>query len=415
MGNQPPQAKPKGFPTKTVILITILVIGVLGLGCWGIYEFFFKAHYSPETGEGLYHVKVEETNLKNGRIVVKNQLYCKDLVRAGKLFPKSKNSDILIAFQYKKPNDQALWGTNEDLSRLPTTYFHRGSPIGQVLSNLDWFPQSENTFHADARAPLSLVALSAPISPVPIPANTLVGLWAEPSICVVGLCGGTLASYARPYQHFHIFEEHTALKQYSDPSLPNPQFTFVKDAVARGAFVPIHYGEIRTALAQPYQNNGIFAEDKGCPENFYHILIVNTFSTEQVPPKIVSKEAIELYFDKVVEEGVVCFHTSNKYYDIPKFLADVAEANGLACRVSETDYQQFQSRKKQGKTYPYQFTSEWVLLARKRDYLDRWCRRKIHRLDNIVPIFQWRTPTSYGKYLWTDRKHNVSDIVRKNK
>src|SRR2546430_12878364 len=38
---------------------------------------------------------------------------------------------------YAKPDDRSAWGTPSDFSRLATTYYHPGSPLGMVLQRFD--------------------------------------------------------------------------------------------------------------------------------------------------------------------------------------------------------------------------------------------------------------------------------------
>ena len=75
---------------------------------------------------------------------------------------------------YQKPEKRADFGNPDiDLSRLPTTYYHDKSPIGVVLQKYNWFPGKENTYHADARLPASLIGMG--LSPLGQLICTVVG------------------------------------------------------------------------------------------------------------------------------------------------------------------------------------------------------------------------------------------------
>src|SRR5207248_1692829 len=107
----------------------------------------------------------------------------------------------------------------KDRSRLATTYYYQGSPLGLVLQQFDWFGEwkTPNRYSSDARLPVSLLGLTAPLGVPAFPVRTLAGLWSEPAMGVLGLGCGTPASYARPYQHVHFYERGPALTKLSFP------------------------------------------------------------------------------------------------------------------------------------------------------------------------------------------------------
>src|SRR5262249_14123983 len=156
--------------------------------------------------------------------------------------------------------------------------------------------------------------------------NPLVGLWSEPPYATIGLGTGTMASYGRPFQHVHFYEIDNLVKKLSlPPRGSEAYFTYLQQAKDRGAEVQGLMGDARLRMAQPYKNFNEFGDTikpdvllrdqsrdslvAGGPENFYHLMVVDAFSSDAIPVHLITKQAIEMYFAKLVPEGVLCVHT----------------------------------------------------------------------------------------------------------
>jgi hypothetical protein len=307
---------------------------------------------------------------------------------------------IHIGNNFLKPSDPQARGNREkDLSRLATTYYHRKGPVGVVLDKSNWFPGPNNSYSADSRMPVCLVGqATATLAMAPLPLAPLVGLWSEPPVAVLGLEVGTLASYARPFQHFHFIERNPIIIELSVPKKgKKPYFHFIQDALERGAGVRILQGEPRPTLAK-YGGQG-----------FYHALIVEAYKDgiETVHKELLTKEGIALCMERLVPEGVLCIHVSNRYYELAPVVADAAKALGLACLRGQ-DNAPWED--------DYQFSSEWVMVARARNHL-RSLRppegyaeaiRMQSRVRGVSYGGQfWESLESSGKHLWTDKGTNT--------
>jgi hypothetical protein len=73
-----------------------------------------------------------------------------------------------------------------------------------------------------------------------------------------------------------------------------------------------------------------------------------------------TREAINLYFQKLQSDGVLAVHISNRHLDLEPVLGNAAQNAGLACRA------QFDG-KTQGE--PGKFPSNWVVIARQENDL----------------------------------------------
>jgi hypothetical protein len=118
--------------------------------------------------------------------------------------------------------------------------------------------------------------------------------------------------------------------------------------MSRGANVRVIEGPERAALAE-----------KG-PRRFYHVLVVDTIRgrTDMVERELMTREAVALYVETLVDDGVLLLHTSNREFDLVPAVADVAHSLGLPC-VELADRGLMSGPGPRG-----HFTSQWVLIAR---------------------------------------------------
>jgi hypothetical protein len=299
---------------------------------------------------------------------------------------------INIGTNFLKPSKREDYGNPElDRSRLATTYFHREGPMGVVMERYNWFPGKPNTFYADARLPASLIAATGldPCGQL----GQLVNLWSEPPIAVVDIDVGSMASYARPAQTLHYFEPVSAIVKMSFPDEGKERlFHLVRDALGRGANVTVFEGEPRAML------------EKHGGAGFYKVIVVNTYKLPVVTvhKELLTKEGMQMLMGKTRDDGIVCYHTSNRYYDLVPIIASAAEELKYACLVGHD---------LNGDHERGHYTSEWVMVARDKKYLahlksppgyDMALQRRI-----ILEPY-WSPPKRADKkFVWTDKGENL--------
>lgn len=330
-----------------------------------------------------------------------------------------------------------------DLSRLATTYYHREGPVGRVMEKFNWFPgpPNSNTYWADARMPASLVlAAAADVNSIGLPMTELVTAWSEPPIATIGLGTGTMASYGRPYQHVHFYEidnqiqrfslvmptrKITTWPQYKEKKTEiianNPRretyFNYLEQAIERGGSVQVLMGDARLRMAMPYKNHYLTElknepDDGGGPQGFYHMMVVDAFSSDAIPAHLLTEEAFRMYFEHLSEKGILCVHTSNRFVDLPKVVAAVtAKLNFAQLRGHDADTDRDNGH----------YTSEWVMVARKAEYLenlsgdteflDRYSRQMREKQPNFNEQY-WAAAHVNSRYLWTDDYYNLLSVVR---
>ena len=307
---------------------------------------------------------------------------------------------------------------NGKFRRLATTYYHQYGPAGLVMLKYNWFrdgfryPETpvmdavdpktgekfkklmwlddQLEFHSDARIGASLAAINALGGVWPI--QSVTDAWSEPPYATIGLGTGTMAAYGRPFQHCHYYEIDRQIRRLSLPEnetqmyhdkerdVYEPYFNYLADAKLRGAIVQVRMGDARLRMAYPYapynEEEEILGQSKGGgPQNFYHMMVVDAFSSDAIPIHLITVEAIKMYMDKLVPDGILCVHTSNRHVDLVPVVAKVVEAirkddkagmPNLACMRAHdsapfSDHDRGSSDQKYA---PGQFTSEWVMVAR---------------------------------------------------
>ncbi len=323
-----------------------------------------------------------------------------------------------------------------ELRREPITYFHPTNGIGEIFHKLTWgnppgragsaehrawlkenwwvdapevseddptgkqraayqawlepFTERRAKFYpGDPRLPTALVGLGA-VSPW----AQLVGTQAQPPYAVVGLGAGTLATHGTPYQRVDFYEIDPIIKRLSVPpsqSADDLIFYYVDDAVNRGTDLSILMGDGRLKMRE-------------APEKYYHAILLDAFSSDAVPVHLLTREAVELYLDKLAEGGVLIFNTTNRYVNLPPVLARIAEDLDLECLWCP-DWSD--------SNFPEKYGADWVAL-RPRDRRPGGYANGGPSLPDRLQVSRgrWRTVEPLEGRPWTDSYSNLLRVMR---
>ncbi|HJZ55445.1 MAG TPA: fused MFS/spermidine synthase, partial [Gemmataceae bacterium] len=222
--------------------------------------------------------------------------------------------DAPVAFGVGSPWDAVLLEgslASFDPRQEPLTYYHRTGPVGAMFQELR---------------------------------TRKGGVDAKAHVAMVGLGTGSVSCYALSGQKLTFYEIDPAVKRLVADT--NEYFTFVTDARNRGAILDFHMGDARLKLKEDVDAR-------------YSLLLVDAFSSDSIPVHLLTREAVQLYFDRMPEDGILALHISNKYVRLEPVVARIADDLGLAARVWNDD-----AEGKPGKT-----ASSWVVLAKKVEYL----------------------------------------------
>jgi hypothetical protein len=100
---------------------------------------------------------------------------------------------------------------------------------------------------------------------------------------------------------------------------------------------------------------------KNMPDRLYGMLVLDAFSADAVPVHLLTREAVQLYFSKLVDHGILVFHISSRYLDLQEVLGNVASDAGLVAMV-ENDTTEIQAGK---------LPSRWLVMACNKDDLSK--------------------------------------------
>jgi spermidine synthase len=198
----------------------------------------------------------------------------------------------------------------------------------------------------------------------------------------VGLGAGTLAAYAQPGSRFTFYEIDPAVVEIASP-VPGDyaanRFTYIADAM-RDKDVTIGYelGDGRLLMRRT-------------PEGPFDLVVLDAFSSDSVPVHLLTRQAVQIYLDKLAEGGLIAFHISNRYFDLRTPLGRIAHELGLRVFVRSDNVvtkEQFAEGKKE---------SLWLVMCR--DPEDMGPLRNLPTWDRPGPERNFP--------LWTDDHANV--------
>jgi hypothetical protein len=219
------------------------------------------------------------------------------------------------------------------LTRTPTTYYADNSGIGLALRNC-----------CDDR-----------------PRN----------IGVIGLGTGTLATYGTASDHIRFYEINPLVR----PIAQN-LFTYLRDSPAQITFAD---GDARTSLTSE------------SPRNF-DVLAIDAFSGDAIPLHLLTTEAIALYKKHLAPDGVLAFHVSNQYLNLPPEIAQLATAANMQSKLVESQPDESLGA----------FRSTWVLLTTSQTFFSR------PEIANAATT----TPTDARLRPWTDDYSTILPILQ---
>ncbi len=159
-------------------------------------------------------------------------------------------------------------------------------------------------------------------------------------IGVIGLGAGTTAAYGRAGDEMRFYE--------LDPlviRVARNEFTFLSDSPAK---VETIAGDGRLTLERESGQR-------------FDLLALDAFSGDAIPVHLLSREAFELYFERLAPKGILAVHVSNSFLDLAPVVGRAAQALGKVARVIEVSEDKSQNRAQ----------SVWVLL-REAEELRLW-------------------------------------------
>ncbi|MGI9474699.1 MAG: spermidine synthase [Rubripirellula sp.] len=192
-------------------------------------------------------------------------------------------------------------------------------------------------------------------------------------IGVVGLGCGVLATYGREQDRFDMIEINPAVVE-----IANQHFTFLSGS---DATVQTHLGDGRLVLER--MQNARF-----------DLLVLDAFSSDAIPAHLLTREAIQLYQQRLQSDGLLAIHVSNNHLDLVPLVHRLSQDAGLDSRVVRSS-----GRDDEGTQH-----STWMLIAAADCSL--WSEVELAGAQTASKSELANAP------LWTDQHHNLVSVLR---
>jgi hypothetical protein len=233
-----------------------------------------------------------------------------------------------------------LQASRGELRALPTAYYHPSGPIGDVVYTLS-------------------------------PAGRF------RDVGVVGLGAGALAAYAGNGVRMDFFEVDEAVIRIAENTR---YFTYLADARAReGATVRTMAIDGRLGL-------------RAVPAASYDLIVIDAFSSDAIPTHLITREAVAIYESRLKAHGLIAFHVSSRFFDLPPVVARIAADRRLV------GYVRYDNDVTPEKAAQAKRPSIWIVLARDQNDVGQIARSG----PRWVPLV-----SDAGDPLWTDDYTNV--------
>jgi hypothetical protein len=226
--------------------------------------------------------------------------------------------------------------------RDPMTYYHRTGPVGHMFRAFE--------------------------------GKLARGEQKNTDVACIGLGTGSLASYGKPGQKLSFFEIDWTVRNLVEPPT---YFTYIDESKKQGVDIEFLMGDARLTLEQ--------AE----PNRKWGFMLVDAFSSDSIPAHLLTVESVQLYFDKLEDNGIVALHISNRYLNLEPVVQKIVKKLGYSCRVMHDRVSEYDNS---GKT-----SSTWVAVAKTKEALGpiltdpEWGRLMINEsiglwTDDFTPI-----------------------------
>ncbi len=190
---------------------------------------------------------------------------------------------------------------------------------------------------------------------------------------VIGLGVGTLAAYGRKGDHYRMYEINPEVIEVA-----KREFTYISDSPAEVSFA---LGDARLVLEREAPNQ-------------FDVLVIDAFSSDSIPIHLITREALQVYGRHMKPGGVIAFHVTNRYLNLPPVVRQVAEQAGyqavLIADEAESD------------TRGLLALSDWVLVTKNEKFLNA----------KAIQDHQYPFQTISGLQLWTDDFNNLFKVLK---
>lgn len=158
---------------------------------------------------------------------------------------------------------------------------------------------------------------------------------------VVGLGTGTVAAYGQPGDCFRYYEINPAVIDVA-----RRYFSYLDESPAD---VHVVLGDARISLEQEAESDRTTRFD---------VLIIDAYASDAIPLHLITREAFDLYWDRLQPDGLLVLHISNRYLNLSRVVRGLIEEDDAFACYLETD------------KVDWYFPSMWVVCGREPTFFD---------------------------------------------
>jgi spermidine synthase len=188
---------------------------------------------------------------------------------------------------------------------------------------------------------------------------------APQDIGVIGLGIGSVACFKKENRVFDFFEiDPHVVKIAQDPSL----FTFLS---ACGSPYRIILGDGRLTIQHE-------------PDNKYDLILIDAFSSDNIPVHLLTEEAIQIYLSKLKPDGILVFHISNSYLYLEPVIAAASE------NLKVPAYARVMGDSQVRGTRIKTFASHYAVMTKNEAYINALKDQDWHKAESDEDVKSWR-------------------------
>jgi len=186
----------------------------------------------------------------------------------------------------------------------------------------------------------------------------------------VGLGIGIIATYGRAGDDYRFYEINPDVER-----IANEHFSYLSDSSARNTVI---LGDARMSLQRELREGG---------SRQFDVLVVDAFSGDAVPVHLLTREAIDLYWQHLKPDGILAMHISNLHFDLADVVRIHARHLGKQAIPVDADGSPV-----------YGSASSWVLITDNSEFLSN---PRVYEFSHVEP----------REILWTDDYSNVLRVL----
>lgn len=189
---------------------------------------------------------------------------------------------------------------------------------------------------------------------------------------IVGLGAGTLAAYCDEDDEFTFYEINPLVEEVA-----RSYFSYLE----RCPHAVVRIGDGRLLLQEEVSRG----------DQPFDLLAIDAFTDDSIPVHLLTREAFEIYRERLTDRGILAVHISNRHLDLGPPIARIADAFGMNERRIITE----------SKDRAVHTGSDWVLVTENEEFL-----KAIDQSDAQI------REIPDGGDLWTDDFSNLVRVLR---